>query len=513
MTKPARPASRRSFLKGAAGGTLATGALAGGVPILGASPARAQTAASGTVPEMRLLKHPTITAEPGSEAFWQEVRDAFPLPQDYIHMNTGTTGSQPTFAQNNLAVYNHYKSANPRDWRKDLAADFPDLFLLDDDGSSSIEHRQAAIAAMYGANEDEIVLSYNTTDGCNMVFAGTPWREGDRIVTTNLEHPAMLGPIRWARDYRGVEVVVVAVSSHFAENDKMTVADAVALFEPALTQPLGEGNKQYLAISEITYKNGLRLPVKELVELARANGGYSIIDSAHAWGMLPVDCHDYGADFIAGAGHKWLCGGPGTGILYVRNQGENLPPFAMGNFYRYNEEYESNRDWSPSDRMQARGEYNRPALYVMAETAAFWDHIGLQNIYDRGVSLSGYLKDKVIDKWGREALWVQQASEPAFATFLTAFNPMAAKNDPAQFEAMDEAFDGVLDTLAEGDPRIYIRTVTWSDEPTIDVEAENDRIGFRISTHAVYNNEAQVDLMFDRLVAALDALDMPQLQS
>ena len=127
--------------------------------------------------------------------------------------------------------------------------------------------------------------------------------------------------------------------------------------------------------------------------------------------------------------------------------------------------------------------------------------------------LSGYLKDKVIDKWGREALWVQKSSEPAFATFLTAFNPMAAKNDPAQFEAMDEAFDGVLDTLAEGDPKIYIRTVTWSDEPTIDVEAENDRVGFRISTHAVYNDEAQIDLMFDRLVAALDALDMPQLRS
>ena len=203
MSKANRPASRRSFLKGAAGGTLATSALAGGVPNFGASPARAQTAASGPVPEMRLLKHPTIAAEPGSEAFWQEVRDAFPLPQNYIHMNTGTTGSQPTFAQNNLAVYNHYKSANPRDWRKDLAADFPDLFLVDDDGSSSIEHRQAAIAAMYGANEDEIVLSYNTTDGCNMIFAGTPWKEGDRIVTTNLEHPAMLGPIRWARGLSG----------------------------------------------------------------------------------------------------------------------------------------------------------------------------------------------------------------------------------------------------------------------------------------------------------------------
>ena len=43
--------------------------------------------------------------------------------------------------------------------------------------------------------------------------------------------------------------------------------------------------------------------------------------------MLPIDCHDYGLDFIAGAGHKWLCGGPGTGIFYVRTSGDNLPPF------------------------------------------------------------------------------------------------------------------------------------------------------------------------------------------
>ena len=514
MTESRSGASRRGFLKGAAGGALATGALAaGGVPVLGLSSARAQTAAAGILPEMRLLRHPTIAAEPGSEAFWQEVRQAFPLPENYIHMNTGTTGSQPTFAQNNLAVYNHYKSANPRDWRENVIAEFSELFPTGEDVSTTIDNRQAAIAAMYGANEDEIVLSYNTTDACNMVFAGTPWTRGDRIVTTNLEHPAMLGPIRWARDYHGVEVVVVPVSKEFNDNAAMTVADAVAMFEPALAQPLSGGNKQYLAISEITYKNGLRLPIKELVAVARSHGAYSIIDSAHAWGMLPVNCHDYGADFIAGAGHKWLCGGPGTGIFYVRNHGENLPPFAMGNFYRYNENYENNRDWSPSDRMQARGEYNRPALYVMSETAAFWDHIGLQRIYDRGVMLSNYLKDKIIDKWGSEALWVKKSDEPAFATFLTAFNPLATKEDKAQFDAMKSAFEGVLDNLAAGDPQIYIRTVNWHDEPTIETVAPDDRIGFRVSTHAVYNDKAQIDIMFDRLVAEIDALDMPQLGS
>ena len=90
-----------------------------------------------------------------------------------------------------------------------------------------------------------------------------------------------------------------------------------------------------MAFSEIFYKNGLRMPVQEICDLARSYGAFSIVDSAHGWGQLPIDCHAYGADFIAGAGHKWLCGGPGTGIFYVRNSGANLPPFAMGNFFLY----------------------------------------------------------------------------------------------------------------------------------------------------------------------------------
>ena len=500
-------ADRRNFLRGAAGGALATGAFVGGTTTLLSSPLAAQTSASQVVPEMRLLAHPTITGEPSSAAYWQQVRDAFPLPQNYIHMNTGTTGSQPTFGQNNLAVYNHYKSTDPLHWRQNLAADFPDLFPVEGD-SNSIEPRQAEIAAMYGANDDEIVLSYNTSDALLLVFSGTPWQPGDRVVTTNLEHSAMLNPLRWARDYHGVDVSVVQLPANFGS--EITLDEVLALFEPALSAPLGNGNKQYLAISEITYKNGLRLPVKPLVELARANGAYSIIDSAHSWGMIPVNAHDYGADFIAGAGHKWLCGGPGTGILYVRNQGDDLPPFA-GSIRNYNKEYLENRAWSPAEQMQSRGEYNRPALYAMSDSARFFDHVGLQNIYDRGVHLSNYLKDKVVEKWGPNALWVQKNYEPEFQTFLTSFNPLATKDDPAEFDAMDAALDEVLAKLNEGDPKIYIRTAGWLDAPTID--PGSDHIGFRVSTHPMYNNEGQIDLMFDRLVAAMDELGMPQLGS
>ena len=101
--------------------------------------------------------------------------------------------------------------------------------------------------------------------------------------------------------------------------DSWTVDDVLDLFKEKLEQHLGSGNKQYIAVSEIFYKNGLRLPIKELAKLAQEIGAYTIIDTAHGWGMIPIDCQDYGVDFIAGAGHKWLCGGPGTGICYVRN--------------------------------------------------------------------------------------------------------------------------------------------------------------------------------------------------
>lgn len=252
----------------------------------------------------RLLPHPKIWARRGTERFWRKVRRTFVLPNDYIHMNTGTTGSQPQFSQNNLGVYNMYKSMDPRDWQDNLNEDYPELFPMAGGlfGPSAMNARQQLVASMYGANLDEIVLSYNTTDACNIIFAGTPWKAGDRIVTTSFEHPALVGPINWARDYHDVEVKIINIPSNFT--DKITVEEVVSWFEDEIKQPLGPGNKQYLAISEIFYKNGVRMPIRALAEMARNYGAYSIVDTAHGWGMIPIDCHDYGVDFIAGTGHK-----------------------------------------------------------------------------------------------------------------------------------------------------------------------------------------------------------------
>ena len=295
----------------------------------------------------------------------------------------------------------------------------------------------------------------------------------------------------------------------------ITVPQVLSWFEAALTAPLPSGAKQYLAISEVFYKNGLRLPVKELCALARYHGAYSIVDSAHGWGMLPVDCHDYGADFIAGAGHKWLCGGPGTGICYARNSGTDpLPPFAFGNFVAYGNQFVApsvnfnSRAWVPANSMQGRGETNVPALYAMTDSLAFFQQIGIQAIYQRGVALGNYLKGKITHRWGPNALWVQQNQDSRFATALTSFNPFQGKDDTASYTAIKNAITVILNNLALETPKIYGRSVTWRDNAH---STGDDRIGFRIATHGVYNNYDQIDHVFARLVDQVDLSGLPQL--
>jgi isopenicillin-N epimerase len=457
---------------------------------------------------------PALTAPRGTERFWRQVRRAFSLPEDYIHMNTGTTGTPPAFVQQNLGVYNAYKANDPRDWEKNLNADFPDLFPLGSSilGPSAMAARQAQVAAAYGANPEEIVLSYDTTDACNLIFAGTPWNPGDRIVTTSMEHPALEGPIAWARDHHGVEVVVIDIPSSFEAT--RTVEEVVSWFDAALARPLPAGAKQYVAFSEVFYKNGLRLPVAEICAAARARGAFSVVDTAHGWGHLPIDCHAYGADFIAGAGHKWLCGGPGTGICYVRTSGAALPPFAMGNFFLYGTPFQApsafyqNRAWAPSVYMQFRGEANTPALYAMTDSLSFFTAVGLRDVYERGTSLASALRGRIAERWGRQALWVADHPDQRFRTALTSFNPFQGKDDSAQFATLNSAINTILTALAAQTPKLYVRSTTWRNSQ---FDPGDNRVGFRVATHGVYNDLAQVDWLVQRLAEQVDASGLPQL--
>jgi len=148
--------------------------------------------------------------------------------------------------------------------------------------------------------------------------------------------------------------------------------------------------------SEIFYKNGVRMPVKEICTAAKNYGAYSIVDSAHAWGMIRSTATST-ARTSSPAPDTVALRRPGEGIFYIRNTGDNLPPFAMGNFFLYGEQFTApslsyNTRTCNSCRAYLHRRISRsscvvrttlPPLFAMTDSAAFFSYIGLMDIYER----------------------------------------------------------------------------------------------------------------------------------
>jgi selenocysteine lyase/cysteine desulfurase len=122
------------------------------------------------------------------------------------------------------------------------------------------------------------------------VLAGMELGPGDEIVTSDFEHPGLIGPLTAARD-RGVGIKVVPLRD---------VADAVT------------AKTTLVACSHVSWITGEPAPA------ALAEAGVPVVlDGAQGAGAIEVDVRALGCAAYAAAGQKWLCGADGTGMLYV----------------------------------------------------------------------------------------------------------------------------------------------------------------------------------------------------
>jgi len=163
----------------------------------------------------------------------------------------------------------------------------------------------AVLAALIGADPDAVELVPGTTMGLAWAARLPAWRPGQRIVTSDREHPAVLAMLEALAAQRDLQLVRVPVGGVSAEDD------LVARFEAAMDRRTG-----LLVISHVTWDTGSVLPVARLAALARAAGAWSVIDGAQAIGAIAVDVPGLGADVYAFSGYKWLLGPHGVGGLW-----------------------------------------------------------------------------------------------------------------------------------------------------------------------------------------------------
>ena len=232
--------------------------------------------------------------EPDERSRLERLREQLPALQSSIYLNTGTSGPIPVLADAAMRELLDYEL---RFGRATLDA-YEDLV-------ARIAECRAVVAAILHAMPDSVALTRSTTDGLNAGLWSREWRPGDEIVTTNLEHPGLLGPLA-ALEERGVRVRVADVGD--GGDDDRTVG-AIEEHVNARTSAI--------ALSHVSWVTGAVLPVARIAALARSVGAWSIVDGAQSAGAIDVDPAALGADFYAVPAQKWLLGPEGMGALWA----------------------------------------------------------------------------------------------------------------------------------------------------------------------------------------------------
>lgn len=184
----------------------------------------------------------------------------------------------------------------------------------------AMEDVRAKAASFIGCKTEELVLTKCATDGMNWVAQGLTFAAGDRVLTTNQEHPG--GRMCWDYVSRrfGTALDIVAIPP--GENDTQAIIDRFAMQITPRTR--------VLSFSHLLTSTGLRMPVSELSALARSRGCIAVVDGAQAVGGIDVNVKALGCHAYATGGHKWLLAPKGTGLLYLSEElGKTVDPIAL----------------------------------------------------------------------------------------------------------------------------------------------------------------------------------------
>lgn len=163
----------------------------------------------------------------------------------------------------------------------------------------------------HGQGPERFVFTLNCTDALNMALKGV-LREGDHVITSDLEHNSVSRPLR-AMELAGV-ISVTRVSSG---GDGLIDPDAVAR---AIT-----GKTRLIAMTHASNVLGTIQPVAEIGNIARQHDLLFLVDAAQTAGVVPIDVQALSIDLLAFPGHKGLFGPTGTGALYVGSRARLRP--------------------------------------------------------------------------------------------------------------------------------------------------------------------------------------------
>ncbi|TLV02312.1 cysteine desulfurase [Dyadobacter luticola] len=247
----------------------------------------------------------------------QAIRNDFPILNELVngkplvYFDNAATTQKPRLVLDALSGYYEHYNANIH----------RGIHFLAEKATSAFEQSRHRLQAfLNAAHAEEIIFTYGTTDGINLVassYGRTFLKAGDEIIISTMEHHSNIVPWQMLCEEKGCVLKVIPI------NDEGEIL--MDEYEKLLTE-----RTKFVSVVHVSNSLGTINPVKEIIAKAHAVGAKVLLDGAQASSHLTIDVQDLDCDFYSLSLHK-IYGPTGMGILYGKRDLLNaMPPYRGG---------------------------------------------------------------------------------------------------------------------------------------------------------------------------------------
>ncbi len=177
-----------------------------------------------------------------------------------------------------------------------------------------LDTARAALAEFVHVDPADLVFVSNATTGVNSVLRSLTFEPDDELLTTSHAYNACRNALEFVAQRWGAKIVVADIP--FPLKDAEQIVQAVLGCVTPRTK--------LALLDHITSPTALIFPLQALVKALDQRGIDSLVDGAHAPGMIPLNLIDIGAAYYTGNCHKWMCAPKGAAFLVVRGDRQSL---------------------------------------------------------------------------------------------------------------------------------------------------------------------------------------------
>ena len=304
----------------------------------------------------------------------EKIRRDFPIlfkkinGNPLVYLDNAATSQKPSAVIEGIKYFYENINANP----------IRSIHGLAEEATKAYNNAREKVAAFINAEPEEIVFVRNATEAINLISFAFPFKNGDRVSTTYMEHHSNLLP--WLRlKERGINVDIVSVSDDYE-------------LDMDYYKQLPK-NTRLVAVTHVSNVTGTVNDVKEITKLSHEQGSLVLVDAAQSIPHMKFNVKNIGADFVAFSGHKMLA--PfGIGILYIKKDiAENLKPFLTGG-EMIKDVSLSRVIYENAPNLFEAGTQNVEGAYGLGLAVDYLNEIGMENIEKYENELTAYLYEK-----------------------------------------------------------------------------------------------------------------------